>query len=980
MSFSALCRNVELDISYCRQMTGVPIWEDFLGKAAKLHGQLKATIIATTAFLDAFQKIADLATNTRGATKEIGTALTRLCLRHKAVEARTKTFTSAIMECLVLPLQDKMEEWKKTVNHLDKEHAKDYKRARHEIKKLSSDTLRLQKKVRKGKSEVQRSLDIALQNVNEKFHALEETEKQALRLALIEERSRFCMFVSYLKPVVDEEVAMLSETSHFQEIMENLLRSSNDPYTLPEASEQIVNDIKNLEGSWTFHVNTPPSSPSSISSRKSSTCSVSSVNSSSSDSTKCYSPGVHNRCRGLSQQPLMMGTLRLTSVSSQDSGFTSQDTLFVRPRTPPQLERPLSHTTGQGDIHGVSSSSSTPTSPYGMLPAVTATWPNLQETGHFNKVNCPVVGDRPHTISTAYERGHQRPPLTIHTFEPLDKSPSRQVNSTPSSPQSYDSCSTGGYSCHNEDVDQPAIPKRALSMSKPSIPKKSSKFREPKPICHYAPAGLKVTALPDFNQPAPYQIVPQPLYVNMDEISVRSSSSDSNEDFQRHAENELYGSINHEHPNMVFEDSDVQFSADLVSALEQNLSNATKYCTIPRYSNFAQNRHPSLEKKHFTSGYPTPGNYATLQNRTSSLRRSSSQTHKPPPPVRRTSSITSQHALTIVQLRSAQSSQNVNSSTSSLGSAREMSCTDSVSISSGSFDGDYSTMQMQNLSVVDENRVEQIYSNGRNEHCDYLQEVPIPSGLNVDSSSSPNLARKCSIPYESPKLNRKASLVEMSVAKNQATLIQSLQERIALKKTPPPQPAPLDRKPSVKLPGPPHAVADRSLPVSATNKLTPSNTTDCVIKDTFIQGLNPKLVLHVQKNVPSTPPPVSPKPFKQDSPPTESRTIEPKRLSFKDELNARLMIQQQNLSGAVTQSAPTTSTKPTHQIGNGVSAQLQPQQSADIYSGSSVVRQWTTTRVPCEPVSCNESLLDQIKRGATLRKAVTNDRSAPKIR
>lgn len=28
------------------------------------------------------------------------------------------------MECLILPLQDKLEEWKKTVLNLDKEHAK----------------------------------------------------------------------------------------------------------------------------------------------------------------------------------------------------------------------------------------------------------------------------------------------------------------------------------------------------------------------------------------------------------------------------------------------------------------------------------------------------------------------------------------------------------------------------------------------------------------------------------------------------------------------------------------------------------------------------------------------------------------------------------------------------------------------------------------------------------------------------------------
>lgn len=33
-----------------------------------------------------------------------------------------------------------------------------------------------------------------------------------------------------------------------------------------------------------------------------------------------------------------MGTARLTSVSSQDSGFTSQDTLFLRPATPTSLK------------------------------------------------------------------------------------------------------------------------------------------------------------------------------------------------------------------------------------------------------------------------------------------------------------------------------------------------------------------------------------------------------------------------------------------------------------------------------------------------------------------------------------------------------------------------------------------------------------------------------------------------------------------
>ncbi|KAG7244460.1 hypothetical protein INR49_030112 [Caranx melampygus] len=43
-----------------------PVWEDFSAKATKLHSQLRTTILAAVAFLDAFQKVADMATNSRG--------------------------------------------------------------------------------------------------------------------------------------------------------------------------------------------------------------------------------------------------------------------------------------------------------------------------------------------------------------------------------------------------------------------------------------------------------------------------------------------------------------------------------------------------------------------------------------------------------------------------------------------------------------------------------------------------------------------------------------------------------------------------------------------------------------------------------------------------------------------------------------------------------------------------------------------------
>ena len=49
---------------------------------------------------------------------------------------------------------------------------------------------------------MQNQLDSAMQDVTDKYLLLEETEKSAVRSALIEERSRFCLFISCLKPVV----------------------------------------------------------------------------------------------------------------------------------------------------------------------------------------------------------------------------------------------------------------------------------------------------------------------------------------------------------------------------------------------------------------------------------------------------------------------------------------------------------------------------------------------------------------------------------------------------------------------------------------------------------------------------------------------------------------------------------------------------------------------------------------------------------
>ncbi|XP_039709893.1 protein MTSS 1 isoform X10 [Pteropus medius] len=320
-----------------------PVWEDFINKAGKLQSQLRTTVVAAAAFLDAFQKVADMATNTRGGTREIGSALTRMCMRHRSIEAKLRQFSSALIDCLINPLQEQMEEWKKVANQLDKDHAKEYKKARQEIKKKSSDTLKLQKKAKKvdalGRGDIQPQLDSALQDVNDKYLLLEETEKQAVRKALIEERGRFCTFISMLRPVIEEEISMLGEITHLQTISEDLKSLTMDPHKLPSSSEQVILDLKGSDYSWSYQ--TPPSSPSTTMSRKSSVCSsLNSVNSSDSRSSgsHSHSPSSHYRCRSsnLAQQ----APVRLSSVSSHDSGFISQDAFQSKSPSPMPPEAP----------------------------------------------------------------------------------------------------------------------------------------------------------------------------------------------------------------------------------------------------------------------------------------------------------------------------------------------------------------------------------------------------------------------------------------------------------------------------------------------------------------------------------------------------------------------------------------------------------------------------------------------------------------
>ncbi len=184
-----------------------------------------------------------------------------------------------------------------------------------------------------------------------------ESERSAVRRVLNEERSRYCSFVSCFKPVLDEEGALVSEFQQLEEVSNKLAQHAADPFKLPPASEQVIMDLaKNVgDGSGCdFSYKTPPSSPggSSLGSRKSSMCSISSAGSNTSlaqqQGSPSHGPAAMMAAKGnatighsatLRTRPAAANSLgptmmRLSSISSQDSGFTSQDTLFMRPNSP----------------------------------------------------------------------------------------------------------------------------------------------------------------------------------------------------------------------------------------------------------------------------------------------------------------------------------------------------------------------------------------------------------------------------------------------------------------------------------------------------------------------------------------------------------------------------------------------------------------------------------------------------------------------
>lgn len=242
----------------------------------------------------------------------------------------------------------------------------------------------------------------------------------------------------------------------------------------------------------------------------------------------------HIRHRSLSQVAGVNAGVRLSSVSSQDSGFTSQDTLVLyRPNSSPPSNQLLAQ----------------------------------EETVQYDRQasnSTVMINERPHTISTAYEKGHhQRAALSVYTFQPLEQYSSsssttgqssctsstdkfdRANNSTPTESPEYETLrrcrelkTDGGNNGSQESLGtttgtagRPPLPQRCSSLERPVVPPpgktKSEKVNKKNSLVLQQQTDNQQPAssiLPDFHQAAPDMIVPQPVYMNASELRQQAAA------------------------------------------------------------------------------------------------------------------------------------------------------------------------------------------------------------------------------------------------------------------------------------------------------------------------------------------------------------------------------------------------------------------------------------------------------------------------
>ncbi|KAF8368549.1 hypothetical protein PRIPAC_86378 [Pristionchus pacificus] len=195
-----------------------PAWEVVGQRAVKLSAALKTTVTALTAFNDSVQHVSDLASNLKGASRDVGACVTRVCMRQRALEGRLKSLSDALGDELAVGVHARTAFWKGRTTEMDKNAAKHLKKTRS-------------RKTRPDETSMA-------------------TQRGLCKQLLAEQRAQFAFFLSQMQPVLTAEVALLDEASHIRPSVESL-ESTMKHVDGEQLVETILADLtQGAESAW----------------------------------------------------------------------------------------------------------------------------------------------------------------------------------------------------------------------------------------------------------------------------------------------------------------------------------------------------------------------------------------------------------------------------------------------------------------------------------------------------------------------------------------------------------------------------------------------------------------------------------------------------------------------------------------------------------------------------------------------------------
>ena len=131
---------------------------------------------------------------------------------------------SSLSDCLTLPVQTRLENWRKKVGQLDREHSKQIKKMKEVVKKKSQAVVKMEKKVKKRTkdSELADQMERSVRDLQGAKEIFIEKERTFVRDIQSVERAVFATFAGGWKQVIAQEFAMLSEVEKLGLVVEKI--------------------------------------------------------------------------------------------------------------------------------------------------------------------------------------------------------------------------------------------------------------------------------------------------------------------------------------------------------------------------------------------------------------------------------------------------------------------------------------------------------------------------------------------------------------------------------------------------------------------------------------------------------------------------------------------------------------------------------------------------------------------------------------